>query len=38
MERATARDDRFRISTLADFDGIEVEGDRAGAPKECWHR
>ena len=38
MERATARDDRFRISTLADFDGIEVHGERAGAPDECWHR
>jgi hypothetical protein len=38
MERATARDDRFRISTLADFEGIEVHSDGAGALDECWHR
>jgi hypothetical protein len=37
MEHATARDDQFRISTLADFEGIEVRDDRTGAPDACWH-
>jgi len=37
MEQAAARDDQFRISTLADFEGIEV-GDRGrGAADTCWH-
>lgn len=38
MEQATARDDQFRISTLADFDGIEVRSDHTGVPDACWHR
>jgi hypothetical protein len=37
MDKATAGDDHFRISTLADFEGIEVEGDRLGAAVTCWH-
>jgi len=36
MEEATARDQRFRISTLADFDGVEVDG-AAGPAERCWH-
>jgi hypothetical protein len=35
MRAATQRDGRFRISTLADFDGTEV--DAAGASTECTH-
>jgi len=36
MERATARDNRFRISTLADFEGVEVvTANRATA--QCTH-
>ena len=38
MQEATARDQRFRISTLADFQGVEVpvEG-RPSATQGCWH-
>ena len=36
MQDATARDGRFRISTLADFDGVEVAA--AGiATDRCTH-
>jgi hypothetical protein len=37
MAQATARDERFRISTLADFEGFEVPGPRGGPPDTCWH-
>jgi ectoine hydroxylase-related dioxygenase (phytanoyl-CoA dioxygenase family) len=37
MDEATTGDDQFRISTLADFEGIEVEGNRLGAGVACWH-
>ena len=37
MDRARARDERFRISTLADFEGIEVRTDTAGVDAACWH-
>ncbi|HMG27078.1 MAG TPA: phytanoyl-CoA dioxygenase family protein [Acidimicrobiia bacterium] len=36
MRRASQQDGRFRISTLADFDGIEVAGSNAG-PDRCTH-
>jgi hypothetical protein len=36
MRRASQRDGRFRISTLADFDGIEVAGGDAGTDR-CSH-
>jgi len=32
-----ARDGRFRISTLADFEGVEVEGSASTASEHCWH-
>jgi ectoine hydroxylase-related dioxygenase (phytanoyl-CoA dioxygenase family) len=37
IDADTARDGRFRISTLADFEGIEVEGSDAPASEHCWH-
>jgi hypothetical protein len=37
MERASARDEQFRISTLADFEGVEVPSRSAGIPTACWH-
>jgi len=36
MRRASQQDGRFRISTLADFDGIEVAGDEART-EACTH-
>jgi hypothetical protein len=36
MRRASEHDGRFRISTLADFDGIEVAGD-APSGDRCTH-
>jgi ectoine hydroxylase-related dioxygenase (phytanoyl-CoA dioxygenase family) len=36
MHRASQEDGRFRISTLADFDGIEVAGGNA-ASEHCTH-
>ncbi len=36
MAQATARDAQFRISTLADFEGVEVAPD-AGGSGVCWH-
>jgi ectoine hydroxylase-related dioxygenase (phytanoyl-CoA dioxygenase family) len=36
MRRASEHDGRFRISTLADFDGIEVAGD-ASSGECCTH-
>lgn len=36
MRRASEQDGRFRISTLADFDGIEVAGD-APSGERCTH-
>jgi ectoine hydroxylase-related dioxygenase (phytanoyl-CoA dioxygenase family) len=36
MQRASQEDRRFRISTLADFDGIEVAGENA-ASEHCTH-
>jgi hypothetical protein len=36
MTQATARDAQFRISTLADFEGVEVRHD-AGDSGACWH-
>jgi hypothetical protein len=38
MEQATARDDQFRISTLADFEGIEVRSVGTDGADACWHR
>jgi hypothetical protein len=38
MDQAASGDDQFRISTLADFEGIEVESERVGAVDACWHR
>jgi Phytanoyl-CoA dioxygenase (PhyH) len=37
MGDASARDHRFRISTLADFEGIEVAGDEGPTAAGCWH-
>lgn len=37
MQQATARDDQFRISTLADFEGVEVRSARDEATTACWH-
>jgi hypothetical protein len=37
MRRASEQDGRFRISTLADFDGVEVAFD-APPPRCCTHR
>jgi hypothetical protein len=36
MRRASQQDGRFRISTLADFDGVEVAGENA-ASERCTH-
>jgi hypothetical protein len=36
MSRASQADGRFRISTLADFDGVEVAGGQLGADR-CTH-
>jgi hypothetical protein len=36
MRRASQQDGRFRISTLADFDGVEVAGGAAGTDR-CTH-
>jgi hypothetical protein len=36
MRRASQEDGRFRISTLADFDGVEVTAEGA-APDHCTH-
>jgi hypothetical protein len=36
MEKASERDDRFRISTLADFEGVEVAA-QAAARDICTH-
>jgi hypothetical protein len=36
MRRASEQDGRFRISTLADFDGVEVAGDTAPQGR-CTH-
>lgn len=37
MERASGQDEQFRISTLADFEGIEVRSDSTGIDAACWH-
>ena len=37
MQRARARDDQFRISTLADFEGIEVRDRGTEVADTCWH-
>ena len=37
MEAATERDDQFRISTLADFEGSPVDDDGTGVSDACWH-
>jgi hypothetical protein len=37
MADATTRDGRFRISTLADFDGIEVDAGTDAAATRCTH-
>jgi hypothetical protein len=37
MALATARDAQFRISTLADFEGVEVPVDAGGVTENCWH-
>jgi len=37
MQRASERDEQFRISTLADFEGVEVRRDSTGTDA-CWHR
>ena len=36
MRRASQEDGRFRISTLADFDGVEVAGESAASDR-CTH-
>jgi hypothetical protein len=36
MERASGADGRFRISTLADFEGVEVEATSV-AGTTCTH-
>ena len=36
MRRASQEDGRFRISTLADFDGVEVAGEGAASDR-CTH-
>ncbi|HMF04418.1 MAG TPA: phytanoyl-CoA dioxygenase family protein, partial [Acidimicrobiia bacterium] len=36
MRRASQQDGRFRISTLADFDGVEVDGGNARTDR-CAH-
>jgi hypothetical protein len=36
MRRASQQDGRFRISTLADFDGVEV-AERSAPPDVCTH-
>jgi hypothetical protein len=38
MRQEMARDDQFRISTLADFEGVEVESVPAVPSDTCWHR
>jgi ectoine hydroxylase-related dioxygenase (phytanoyl-CoA dioxygenase family) len=38
MQEATEHDGRFRISTLADFDGIEVDARASAALATCTHR
>jgi len=37
MDEATARDETFRISTLADFEGVEVGGSPTEALEACSH-
>jgi hypothetical protein len=37
METATARDARYRISTLADFDGVEVAATTVSELDRCSH-
>ncbi len=37
MERAAAHDDTFRISTLADFEGVEVTDAAVEGGDVCWH-
>jgi hypothetical protein len=37
MARASARDEQFRISTLADFEGVEVATSSTGIAAACWH-
>jgi hypothetical protein len=37
MEQSTARDGQFRISTLADFEGVEVRADGPVASGSCTH-
>ena len=36
MRRASREDGRFRVSTLAYFDGVEVPAENA-APDRCTH-
>jgi ectoine hydroxylase-related dioxygenase (phytanoyl-CoA dioxygenase family) len=38
IDQATSRDRRFRISTLADFEGVEVGGGRPDPTGRCSHR
>ena len=37
MAEATAKDGQFRISTLADFEGVEVRTENAAAVEGCVH-
>jgi 2-aminoethylphosphonate dioxygenase len=37
MKEATARDGQFRISTLADFEGVEVRSDAPAGGGTCTH-
>ncbi len=37
MSEASSRDGQFRISTLADFDGIEVRSTGPVAVGSCTH-
>jgi hypothetical protein len=37
MHEANVRDDSYRISTLADFEGVEVAGSPTTALGACWH-
>jgi hypothetical protein len=38
IDEATNRDQRFRISTLADFEGVEVASGQADPSGRCSHR
>lgn len=37
MDKSTAQDGKFRISTLADFEGVEVASGSGGSVEACTH-